>query len=71
VAKKNETLIHIIQGTGDTTVDWQRNLPLIKNKFPQSTVYKIDDARHHLVNESEDYRAMAFEKVSEILSKES
>ena len=69
-AEKNETPVHIIQGTGDTTVDWLRNLPLITDKFPQSTMYKIDDARHHLVNESEEYRAVAFEKVSEILSKE-
>ncbi len=67
-AKQSETPLHIIQGTGDTTVDWPRNLPLVTKKFPQSAIYKIEDARHHLVNESEEYRSKVFEKVSEILA---
>lgn len=60
--------LQIIQGTGDTTVDWRKNLPLIQEKFPQSVSYKIDNARHHLVNESEEYRVQVFDRVTRILN---
>jgi alpha-beta hydrolase superfamily lysophospholipase len=49
--------VTIIQGTGDTTVDWRYNLPLLQRYFSHSHVHYISDARHHLVKESEDYWA--------------
>lgn len=52
--------LQIIQGTSDTTVDWQYNLKKLGEKFPSSTVYKISGARHHLVNESQQYREQVF-----------
>ncbi|MEQ9209299.1 MAG: alpha/beta hydrolase, partial [Pseudomonadales bacterium] len=59
--------VHIIQGTGDTTVDWQYNLPRLEQKFPGTTSYLVADARHHLVNEAPDYRDRVFTLLSEIL----
>jgi alpha-beta hydrolase superfamily lysophospholipase len=59
--------LHIIQGTDDGTVDWQYNLAQIIDKFPESRSYLVNDARHHLVNESADYRQRVFSLVSEIL----
>ena len=70
-AGQNNTLIEIVQGTGDTTVDWQRNMELIQEKFPQSNTLLIPDARHHLVNESQEYRGQAFARITEVLLKES
>ena len=60
--------IEIIQGTGDETVDWQRNLKLIGEKFPQATTQLIEGAKHHLVNESVPYREQVFEKIAQILN---
>lgn len=59
--------LHIIQGSGDTTVDWKYNLPHIQQKFPQAKTYMVADARHHLVNESPEYRDRIFSLISEIL----
>ncbi len=46
----------VIQGDDDHTVDFNYNLPTIKEKFPTTRVRMIKDARHQLVNESETYR---------------
>lgn len=55
--------ILIVQGTGDMSVDWRYNLPLIQRKLPNAKVVMIDDARHQLINESEKYRAQVFAAV--------
>lgn len=58
----------IIQGTADKTVDWRYNLPRLQEKFPRARTRLIEGARHHLVNESEQYREQifaAFEDVAE------
>ncbi len=46
----------IIQGDADTTVDWQRNLPDIQQKFPNARIVMIEGAKHHLVNEAGELR---------------
>ena len=48
--------IKVIQGTGDTTVDWRYNLTRIKEKFPKSKAVILEQARHHLANESQEIR---------------
>jgi alpha-beta hydrolase superfamily lysophospholipase len=48
--------VNIVQGTEDDTVDWRYNLVRIKEKFPNSEVNLLSDARHHLANESEMIR---------------
>lgn len=45
----------IIQGTGDSTVDWKYNLPQLQQCFPNSQTHYIEHARHHLVKESNTY----------------
>ncbi|HAJ76877.1 MAG TPA: alpha/beta hydrolase [Gammaproteobacteria bacterium] len=59
--------LHIIQGSGDDTVDWQFNMPQIQKKFPQSKIYMISDARHHLANESPEYRERVFSSIDQIV----
>jgi len=48
--------ISVVQGTGDTTVDWRYNLQKIKEKFPNSEAVMLQEARHHLANESKEIR---------------
>lgn len=58
----------VIQGTGDSTVDWRWNLPMIRRKFPAARVHYVDGAMHHLVNEADPWRAEAFTALSSFLS---
>ncbi len=62
--------LEIIQGSGDGTVDWENNIPKMLAKFRGSQVYTIDNARHHLVNESVQYRSQVFSRISKILYSE-
>lgn len=50
----------IVQGTGDRTVDWRYNLPLLQQKLPNAEVVYIAEAGHQLVNESDVYRQQVF-----------
>jgi len=65
-AASSPITIHIIQGTGDRTVDWRYNLPKLAEKFPNAKIHVIEEARHHLVNESSEYREKIFAVVNEI-----
>lgn len=58
----------LIQGTGDSTVDWQYNIPQIKKKFPRVEVEYLQGARHHLANESEQYQQKLFGLMDRYLS---
>lgn len=46
----------ILQGEEDKTVDWRFNTQLLQQKFPRAEISFFPDARHHLVNESDDIR---------------
>ncbi len=59
-AAANPAPLTIIQGTADATVDWQHNLPAIREKFPAAAEVLVPGARHHLVNESADFRNPVF-----------
>ena len=50
----------VIQGKQDETVDWQYNIPVVKNKFPAAKVLYLKEGRHQLVNESEEIREPMF-----------
>lgn len=50
----------MVQGTGDSTVDWQYNLQQIGRKLPNLSVEMLEGAGHHLVNETPEYRDPAF-----------
>ena len=55
-----EREVLVIQGTGDTTVDWRFNLRFMKEKFPQAEVEFIPGAGHQLANESAPYQGKVF-----------
>jgi lysophospholipase len=55
--------ILIIQGTGDNTVDWKHNLEVLKRLFSEVKISYIDDAQHHLVNESLGKREAVFKSM--------
>jgi len=67
-ALRKEQALQIIQGRGDGTVQWESNIPAILEKFPGSEVYWIDEAGHHLVNESMPYRGEVFAAIDRILA---
>lgn len=51
----------ILQGEQDLTVDWEWNLGVLAQKFPNAEIHRHPDARHHLVNEAEPIRQALFE----------
>ncbi len=61
--------LHIIQGSGDGTVDWEYNLPKFLEKFPQAKSHMIANAGHHLVNESKPYRDKVFALLDAVINK--
>lgn len=66
-APRHENSLQIIQGRGDGTVEWETNIPKILEKFPGSKVHWVDEARHHLVNESLHYREQVFAIIDRLL----
>ena len=50
-----DTPLTIIQGTGDTTVDWRYNIPALSRIFTHRHTHYIQNAQHHLINESPEY----------------
>ena len=58
--------LFVVQGTGDTTVDWRYNLQAIARKFPLAHIDTISEARHHLVNESQPYRESLYELLDRV-----
>lgn len=67
IAPKQTQALHIIQGRGDGTVQWETNIPAILEKFPGSEAHWIEEAGHHLVNESPLYRDQVFATIDRIL----
>jgi lysophospholipase len=61
--------ILILQGTNDTVVDWQYNIPFLKQKNAAVTVKWFQGARHHLVNESPAIRSEVLETVRSYLQR--
>ena len=66
-ALSQDTPLHVIQGKGDGTVEWETNIPKILEKFLGSQIHWIEEAGHHLVNESTCYRERVFELIDEII----
>lgn len=58
-----------IQGMSDGTVDWHHNLRVLMRAYPQLKVELIEGARHHLVNESPEYRGRAFDAIDQVLNR--
>lgn len=66
-ASSSQEEIYIIQGSKDDTVDWKNNISMLENKFPNAQSRIIEGARHHLVNESYEYRQQIFAAIDSIL----
>lgn len=47
--------IHIIQGSGDHTLEWRTNLNCFRSKFPNARISMVEDGKHHMINEAEPY----------------
>ncbi len=50
----------VIQGKRDGTVDWRYNIGVVQEKFRDPEIVYLETARHHLVNESPENRALLF-----------
>jgi len=59
----------VLQGTDDTVVDWQYNIPFLKRKNASVTVKWFQGARHHLVNESAAIRSEVLDSVRSYLQR--
>lgn len=57
----------ILQGEQDDTVDWRYNIPAILQKIPNTQLYYLAEARHHLANESASIRARIWQMASKFL----
>lgn len=60
--------IEVIQGDADDTVDFRFNIPSIRKKFPNNKLVMIEGARHQLLNESEEFRSVLFDKIQQWLN---
>jgi alpha-beta hydrolase superfamily lysophospholipase len=54
----------ILQGEQDLTVDWEWNLTILAQKFPNAEIHRYPEARHHLVNEAEPIRRALFDDLN-------
>jgi alpha-beta hydrolase superfamily lysophospholipase len=70
-ARPVEFPVTVVQGEKDTTVDWQHNLRIIRNKFSPVEELLIPDGRHHLVNEAKDLQAAVFNTIVDTFDQES
>lgn len=57
----------IIQGDDDMTVDWRHNLKVLQDKFHAPQLLMLPQARHHLVNETPEFRNRFFDYLRERL----
>ena len=57
----------VIQGDDDGTVWWEKNVPRVQKKFPQSQLAMIEGGRHHLVKEAAPWQTRVLEKVRAFL----
>ena len=67
-AQKTDTPTLLIQGERDATVEWRYNIAAIEQHFMQLDMQLLDDASHHLVNESEAIRTRVFEDIRAFLA---
>lgn len=54
--EESDIAINTVQGTEDYSVIWQYNMGFLKRKFPNGAIEIIPNARHHMVNETEEFQ---------------
>lgn len=57
----------VVQGESDETVDWRHGLKVLREKFDEPRILLLEEARHHLANESEGLRRRYFDFLSDAL----
>ncbi|MGY4690572.1 alpha/beta hydrolase [Salibacterium sp. K-3] len=62
--------VYILQGTSDQTLEWKHNLKAYAGLFPNSKRILVDEARHHLLNETEARKQMIYRLIRDILREE-
>ncbi len=60
----------MVQGESDETVDWRHGLKVLREKFDEPRILLLEEARHHLANESEGLRRRYFDFLSDALGPE-
>jgi len=63
--KENSSTIIVLQGTGDTVVDYKYNIQFLKERFKNISIYTFKDARHNLFNEIPEVQQDVFDKIFE------
>ncbi len=56
----SEQPLLLVQGTQDKTIDAACTLREYSRCFPRLSIYEVEDANHHLINESPIYREQVF-----------
>jgi len=62
-----DTRVLVVQGTDDGTVDWRGNMPMIRRKFPDVKIHLINEGKHQLLNEIDEWREIAWESIEPFL----
>lgn len=60
----------VLQGDKDGTVDWEYNLRLIGEKFPNAEIEMIPGANHELFNEAIEYKQQVLDHVKNYLGQD-
>lgn len=61
--------ILVIQGTLDNIVDWEYNIPFLKKRIKGIEIELIDNAKHHLLNESQAIQSKVLDTIGEYLER--
>lgn len=64
----SERSLLIVQGQRDASVDWRYNIPAVRKKFPRAKYLPLQDAYHHLANETPAIREKVFAAIDLYLS---
>ena len=67
LSEPSDIPVNIVQGDQDKTVDWQHNMLILLDKFPHRQLLTLNGGRHHLVNESDDKRAVVYDWLAQQL----
>lgn len=68
-AQPCDRAIKLIQGIGDTTVDWRFNIKFLESKFSDVEVSLIKHCGHEMFNEAVDIRNEVFSQISNWLGR--
>ncbi|WP_096435237.1 alpha/beta hydrolase [Alteribacter populi] len=62
--------VYLLQGTNDTTVQWQDNVEFFKDKCPFIQVALFEGAGHQLLNETASIQKLVFKRIASFINGE-